>query len=157
METLKAAEWVFANGGGDAFALLENGLVEHLADTQSDDWNTILAAQEEEILQSDRITSAIDRALSQFLRTGVSDERSNCGDESELENFRDTLENLKDRFGLDLNSEIYSINEELSERTQPDDEMDRGTAFSQSSSPASPREASDDDLRQIFGALRGGS
>ena len=100
-------------------------------------------------------SAAVEAGLKRYRERGVDDDISNCTNLEDMAELRESLDQLAKEFGLDFAYDIERLDEQMAEREDPEDRYSGGAGFSRSVGATDQQVVTDEDIRQMFGTLRG--
>jgi hypothetical protein len=100
-------------------------------------------------------SAAVEAGLKRYRERGVDDDISNCTNLEDMAELRESLDQLAKEFGLDFAYDIERLDEQMAEGEDPEDRYNGGTGFSRSVGATDQQVVTGEDIRQMFGTLRG--
>jgi hypothetical protein len=122
--------------------------------SRSDDWLSLLSSRDSDAFWSDDDLSALALAFEDYRYSGLDDEHADCGSISELEELKENLERMRDRFGHNFEATIGSLEERIAERSENREEED-GSALKWTPPSNVEQPISDDTIKGMFATLVG--
>lgn len=154
LEEIGGNAWFLAHGGREMYRKLLNGVLEGLALALADDWIAVLAFQPKALEWNAADESSLSAALTQYQKQGVRDERFDCTTLDEMTQFRESLDQLKEAFGLDFGRAIERLDEDIAEREEEKEPLSGGSWTPNSKTTIVSRLiVTDEDVREMFSTL----
>lgn len=153
--TMKKSTWFMDHGGEEIYRAVLDGLLSHINEAWSNDWRDLLELPEKAVRWTDSDERLLTAGLAHYRQQGVDEERDNCGDVSEMNELKGSLQELEDKYGLGFGPTILAIEFDIEERDdgQRDDDGEGG-GFSHRSGAPEVDLMTDDDVREMFQTLR---
>jgi hypothetical protein len=157
LEEVAKKTWFLAHGGRAIYSRLLNGVLGEIALASAEDWRKVLAFPQKALEWTETHESLLEAGLKRYRERGVDDDISNCTTLDDMAELRESLDQLAKEFGLDLVYDIERLDEQMAEREgeDPEDRYSGGTGFSRSAGATEQQVVTDEDIRQMFGTLRG--
>jgi hypothetical protein len=144
------------HGGREVYQGLLKGVLDALAFARADDWIELLAFPAKALEWSDAYEDHLKMALREYEQAGARDERYDCTTVDELIGLRESLDKLRNQYGLDLEYQIEMLDEDIAEREQESRNLEEGSGYWQDRTPVRHDLVTDDEVRQMFRTLREG-
>ena len=127
-------------------------MLDHLQFATAADWSDLweLPGQISGWMPDDRLQ--LDASFQKYCQIGVSREREECTTEDEMGTLVESLNELSTKTTKDFSYEIGLLTESIAEKEER--ESDSSERIIRTSAQTSDREATDDDVRQMFSTLR---
>ena len=156
LKTMKKSRWFMKNGGEAISRSILSGLLAHVSEARANDWGFLLELPELAVDWTQADEDLLSVGLDDYRRTGIDDERDNCNDVSDLNNLKDSLKKLEDKYSLGFARAIAAIDRQIEENEERDHE-DEGTGggFSRRAGPLQGELMTDEEVRDMFRTLRG--
>lgn len=151
LKNLRTAMWVYDQVGEEMDRRLIAEMVANFDRARSEDWIELLKTRGDDFWPETAET-ALEEAFQRYRSRGVDDERFDCNTVSEMEELKDNLEKLHDRFDVDFRYEIESLEERIAEKSKPEPD-DEGAPVQWSPPDDFEFPADDDEIRSMFGSL----
>jgi len=146
--------WFVDHGGREVYQCLLKEVLDALAFARADDWLDLLAFPAKALEWSDADENQLKMALRQYEHNGARDERYDYTTVDELTGFRDSLDKLRNEYGLDLEDQIMRLDEDIAEREEKSPNLEKGSADWQDWIPDRQDLITDDEVREMFRTLR---
>ena len=123
-------------------------MLDHLQFATAADWSDLweLPGQISGWMPDDRLQ--LDASFQKYCQIGVSREREECTTEDEMGTLVESLNELSTKTTKDFSYEIGLLTESIAEKEER--ESDSSERIIRTSAQTSDREATDDDVRQMF-------
>jgi hypothetical protein len=148
--------WFLDHGGREIYQSLLKEVLDALAFARADDWLDLLAFPAKALKWSDADENQLKMALRQYEQNGARDERYDYTTVDELMAFRNSLDKLRNEYGLDLKHQIELLDEDIAEREEGSPNLKEGSGYWQDRTPARHDVVTDDEVREMFRTLRDG-
>ena len=132
-----------------------NGVLGEIALAGAEDWRKFLAFPQKALEWTETHESPLEAGLKRYRERGVDDDISNCTNLEDMAELRESLDQLAKEFGLDFAYDIERLDEQMAEGEDPEDRYNGGTGFSRSVGATDQQVVTGEDIRQMFGTLRG--
>jgi Restriction endonuclease len=152
IEALRKSEWIHAQGMSAIDRTLADEFFFRIEDARADDWLSILRVTRGSSFLATVEQAAVDEALAKYQASGALSERDCCESVSESEDFKQSLEMLRDNYGCDVGHEIELLEKDIIEDSEPQQEDD-DSALAWTPSTIHEAPATDESIREMFGAL----
>lgn len=155
LRAMREKAWFWIQGGLSIYRVVIDGLLGHIHSAGAQEWIVLLEFPDNAPEWTEGDEEQLSAGLEWYRRHGVDYDRDSCSDVSDLEELRGSLKELNERFGIDFEGTIASIESDIAEheeRTRDDDGEGGGFSRGSNSSPADP--VTEDDVREMFKTLR---
>ena len=148
--------WFITHGGREAYRNLVDSLMNQLDYATADDWLSMIKFPDNALDWTKADEKRFRKALNSYCASGVDDEISDSmmfDDRDRLSTLRDSLDELVNKHGLNLEYALDRVEEklaELDETREPDDER----SFGDGRSIRHEEVMSDEDVAEMFNTLR---
>lgn len=149
--------WFLDHGGRKVYQRLLKGVLDALAFARADDWLDLLAFPAKAFEWSDADENQLAMALRLYEHKGARDERYDCTTVDELMGLRESLDKLRNEYGLDLKYQIERLDEDIAEREEGSRNLEEGSGYSRDRTPVRHDLVTDDEVREMFRTLREGT
>jgi hypothetical protein len=155
LEAMGENSWYLDHGGRETYRQLLTYLMGGISWAFATDWMSLLAFRPKALEWTSAFEAIFQKEMNAYQEGGASDERLNCSTLDELFDLRDSLRQLSDQYGLEFQSEIEMLDEEIAERRDHEpDEPDDDERLLKSVPTARRDTMSDDEIRQMFSVFR---
>jgi hypothetical protein len=148
--------WFLDHGGREVYQRFLKGVLDELAFARADDWLDLLAFPAKAFEWSDADENQLKMALRQYEQNGARNERYDYTTVDELTAFRDSLDKLRNEYGLDLEYQIERLDEDIAEREERSPNLEKGSGYGRDRTPVRQDLITDDEVREMFRTLRDG-
>ena len=154
LDAMNGKDWYLRNGGQAIYRVILDVVLTRLALADADDWLTLLKFPDSAVEWLATDGSKLSEALDHYRREGVREDFDNCSDLNDLNELRNSLNELTQQYGLDFARMLSSIDDAVAERDEGEPEYEDGGA---SGSPPGERDEvmTEDEVREMFSTLRG--
>jgi hypothetical protein len=157
LATITENGWFLDRGGREVYRRLLNGVLDRLAFARADDWIDLLAFPAKALEWREADEDRLKTALRHYEESGVSDERYDCTTVDELTGLRESLDKLRNEYGLDLEYQIDRLDEDIAERGEGSRDPEEGSGYWRDRTLVRHEVVTDDEVREMFQTLREGS
>ncbi len=153
LKNIAENEWLAARDGKAVYRKLLDRMLENICFANANDWLEILdfTNSAKEWLDTDE--ALLKEELENYRKRGVGEDRSNCTTLGEMNELREALDQLRNKYGLDLGGDIERLEREIAEREEGHDRLEGGSGRGAGSTPTASHVVTDDAVRQMFGTL----
>lgn len=148
--------WFLDHGGREVYQRLSQGVLDALAFARADDWLDLLAFPAKALEWSDADENQLAMALRLYEQNGARDERYDCTTVGELTGLRESLDKLRNEYGLNLKYQIDLLDEDIAEREEGSRNLEEGSGYWRDRTPVRHDLVTDDEVREMFRTLREG-
>ncbi|MDE2253403.1 MAG: restriction endonuclease [Betaproteobacteria bacterium] len=154
LDAMNGKDWYLSNGGQAIYRVILDVVLTRLALADANDWLTLLNFPDSAVEWLETDGSKLSEALDHYRREGVREAFDNCSDPNDLNELRNSLNELTQRYGLDFARILSSIDQAIAERDEREPEYESGGS---SGSPLGERAevVTEDEVREMFSTLRG--
>lgn len=155
LDTMAESDWLMGHGGDEIYRIVLDCLLSHVNEARARDWERLLELPETSIYWTESDDHLLSAGIAYYRQAGVDHERDECIDVSDLNELKDFLQQLDDKYVMGFWQTIKTIEKEIDERDerQPCD-GDDGGGFSHQSETQFIDPFNDDDVREMFETLR---
>ena len=146
--------WFLSHGGREAIRTLVVSLMNQLYRATASDWLATIEFSNNAPAWIEADENHFRNALKAYCESGVYDEISDCTTLNQKSELKDSLEELVNKYGLDLEDAIRTLEEAIAEREDTRDDDER--SFGGGDGIVYQEMLSDDDISQMFSTLRDG-
>ena len=148
--------WFLDHGGREVYQRLLKGVLDALSFARADDWLELLAFPAKALEWSNADESRLAMALRLYEQNGARDERYDCTTVDELTGLRESLDKLRNEYGLDLEYQIELLDGNIAEREEGSRNLEEGSGYWRDRTPVRHDLVTDDEVREMFWTLREG-
>ena len=145
--------WFLARGGRQAYRNLVDSLMNKLDYATADDWLAIIEFPDSALDWTEGDGERFRKAINSYCTSGVDDEIYSSTTVDELSALRDSLDELMDKYALNLKYALDRVEEELAELDETR-ETDDERSFGGGRSIRHEEVMSDKDVAEMFNTLR---
>lgn len=146
-------DWIVERGGTEIYRNMLNNLLSGLQFARASEWLDMLEFPKKAMDWSDADECALEEALKQYCKEGVSSERMGCSTLDEMTELRDSLDQLSKRYGFNFQYDISRLDEEIAEREEDNDRREGSGLGAGDRARTSSHNVTDEDVRQLFATL----
>lgn len=156
LATIAKNRWFLDHDGREVYQKLLKGVLDALDFARADDWLDLLAFPAKALEWSNTDQNQLEMALRHYEHNGARDERYDCTTVDEMMGLRESLDKLRNEYGLDLEYEIDMLDEEIAEREEGSRNLEEGSGYWRELTPVQHDLVTDDEVREMFRTLREG-
>ena len=145
--------WLLTHGGREAYRNLIDSLLNELDYALADDWLAMIEFPDTILDWTEGDEERFRKALNSYCSSGVKEEIFNSTTVDELVILRDVLDEIVDKYSLDLESAFARVEEKLVELDEIR-ELEAERSFGGGHSIEHKEEMSDEDVAEMFNTLR---